>query len=72
MDTTAAIVAQHTPSADNALEAEVAELLKAAGAQQAEAMQEAEEALALKVRTDTGVPGGSASMSGKGNVSTAD
>lgn len=51
VDTTAAIVAQHTPSADNALEAEVAELLKAAGAQQAEAMQEAEEALALKELT---------------------
>ncbi|KAG2423906.1 hypothetical protein HXX76_014959 [Chlamydomonas incerta] len=46
--TTAALVAQHTPSADNALEAEVAALLQAAGAANAEALEEAEEKLALK------------------------
>lgn len=48
--TTAGIVANHTPSEDNALEAEVAALLAAAGADNAEAIDEAEEKLALKVR----------------------
>ncbi|PNW76852.1 hypothetical protein CHLRE_11g478966v5 [Chlamydomonas reinhardtii] len=48
VNTTAALVAQHTPSADNALEAEVAALLEAAGAANAEALEEAEEKLALK------------------------
>ncbi|KXZ48222.1 hypothetical protein GPECTOR_29g127 [Gonium pectorale] len=48
INTTAALVAQHTPSADNALEAEVAALLNEAGAGSAEAIEEAEEALALK------------------------
>ncbi|GFR45758.1 hypothetical protein Agub_g7173 [Astrephomene gubernaculifera] len=46
--TTAALVAQHTPSADNALEAEVAALLEQAGAANTEAIEEAEEQLALK------------------------
>ncbi|GIL87950.1 hypothetical protein Vretifemale_15914 [Volvox reticuliferus] len=46
--TTAALVAQHTPSADNALEAEVAALLQAAGVANTEAIEEAEEKLALK------------------------
>ncbi|KAG2441194.1 hypothetical protein HYH02_010038 [Chlamydomonas schloesseri] len=48
VNTTAALVAQHTPSADNALEAEVAALLEAAGAAHSEALEEAEEKLALK------------------------
>ncbi|KAG2495048.1 hypothetical protein HYH03_006979 [Edaphochlamys debaryana] len=46
--TTAAIVAQHVPSADIQLEADVAELLEAAGAAGDGALQEAEEKLALK------------------------
>ncbi|GIL67778.1 hypothetical protein Vafri_21053, partial [Volvox africanus] len=45
---TAALVAQHTPSADNALEAEVAALLQAAGVANSEAIEEAEEKMALK------------------------
>ncbi|GLI69141.1 hypothetical protein VaNZ11_013698 [Volvox africanus] len=45
---TAALVAQHTASADNALEAEVAALLQAAGVANTEAIEEAEEKMALK------------------------
>ncbi|GLC47246.1 hypothetical protein PLESTF_000895000 [Pleodorina starrii] len=48
VSTTAALVAQHVPSADNALEAEVAALLEAAGADSTKAIEEAEEQLALK------------------------
>ncbi|PNH08472.1 U3 small nucleolar RNA-associated protein 14 [Tetrabaena socialis] len=50
--TTAAIVAQHTPDPDNALEAEVAALLAEAGAGSAEAIEEAEEKLALKEKEE--------------------
>lgn len=45
--TTAALAAKFTP--DNDMEEEVAELLRAAGAHTGEAVEEAEEALALKV-----------------------
>ena len=45
--TTAALAAKFSPSND--MEEEVAELLRAAGAHTGEAVEEAEEALALKV-----------------------
>jgi len=45
--TTAALAAKFSP--DNDMEEEVAELLRAAGAHTGEAVEEAEEALALKV-----------------------
>ena len=47
--TTAALAAKFSP--DNDMEEEVAELLRAAGAHTGEAVEEAEEALALKVLT---------------------
>lgn len=47
--TTAALAAKFSP--DNDMEDEVAELLRAAGAHTGEAVEEAEEALALKVLT---------------------
>lgn len=48
----------HPAQADNALEAEVAALLEAAGAANAEALEEAEEKLALKVRGGEGQDAG--------------
>ena len=47
--TTAALAAKFSP--DNDMEEEVAQLLRAAGAHTGEAVEEAEEALALKVLT---------------------
>lgn len=51
VSTTAAIVAQHEP--EGGLETEVAALLEAAGAHTTQAIMEAEEQLALKVRGAT-------------------
>lgn len=47
--TTAALTAQFAPETD--MEAEVAAMLQAAGVHSAKAVEEAEDALALKVRT---------------------
>ena len=48
-NTTAALAAKFAP--ENDMEEEVAQLLRAAGAHSGEAVEEAEEALALQVRT---------------------
>ena len=61
--TTAALAAKFTP--DNDMEEEVAELLRAAGAHTGEAVEEAEEALALKVCNALAVGIGSCHSSGR-------